>query len=57
MTQFLPLLNSYVEKWAKEGPDHVALLQPEDVRLLQDRRHLRAPGRAPERGRCGARPE
>ncbi len=30
MTQFLPLLNSYVEKWAKESPDQVALLQQED---------------------------
>jgi acyl-CoA synthetase (AMP-forming)/AMP-acid ligase II len=31
-TRFLPLLNSYLEKWAQETPDKVALIQHEDGR-------------------------
>lgn len=32
--QFLPLLNSYLEKWARETPDKVALIQHEDGRTF-----------------------
>jgi fatty-acyl-CoA synthase len=40
MTQFLPLLNSYVEKWATESPDKVALLQQEDGKSVTYKRFV-----------------
>jgi fatty-acyl-CoA synthase len=40
MTQFLPLLNSYVEKWAKESPEKVALLQQEDSKSITYQRFV-----------------
>ena len=30
----LPLVNSYIEKWARETPDAVAIVQHEDGRLV-----------------------
>lgn len=30
MTEFLPLLNSYLEKWAEQTPDRLVLIQHED---------------------------
>ena len=34
MTEFLPLLNSYLEKWAQETPDSTFLIQHEDDRTF-----------------------
>jgi fatty-acyl-CoA synthase len=33
-TEFLPLLNSYIEKWAHQTPDRLALIQHEDGKTL-----------------------
>ncbi|MFM8322444.1 MAG: class I adenylate-forming enzyme family protein [Chloroflexota bacterium] len=33
-TEFLPLLNSYIEKWARETPDKPALIQHEDGKTV-----------------------
>ncbi len=38
--QFLPLLNSYIEKWGRETPDQVALLQHEDGKSITYRQFV-----------------
>ena len=36
----LPLLNSYIEKWAKETPDKPALIQHEDDKTITYKKFL-----------------